>query len=298
MKLAVFGLAALTAFPFAADAQGRAYGRPKQPREAVGTVSASGTSPSTASASGNSASTTIAPVRFPQFGSWLDDASTFAAGSGSSGFGFTYWRGEGATQIDAPIVNLAFGVTDRLQFGATVPFYRATYQDVAIHGLDDVYISGKFAAIDPAVNGHVGLAVGSILEVLSSASGSAQRVHWALPVSVEGRSGPVRVYGSAGYFSRGAVFAGGALEFTARTGTSVTAAVAQSHSTTATGSAIPGIAAQRVTDLTLSVAHPVTRSASVYVAGGRTLMDVSMGGAATSASGGMSFDFAPSACSP
>ena len=31
-------------------------------------------------------------------------------------------------------------------------------------------------------------------------------MHWALPVSLEFRATPVRVYGSTGYFSRGAFF--------------------------------------------------------------------------------------------
>ena len=46
------------------------------------------------------------------------------------------------------------------------------------------------------------------MEVLS-AGATDGRVHFAIPVALELRRQPFRVYGSAGYFTRGAVFSGG-----------------------------------------------------------------------------------------
>jgi hypothetical protein len=279
----VLGLAVLIAFPAAAGAQGRGNGRPKQPQVAVQGSSEPGTPAASASALGS------APVRFPQFGSWLDDASTAAAGAGTSGVSVAYWNSAEATQVDAPILNLTYGVSDRLQLGATVPFYRAAYRDATVQGLDDVYIGGKVSVIDPALNGRFGVAIGAVAEILSAASGSTQRVHWVIPVSVEARGASVRLYGSTGYFSRGALFAGGALEWTAPSGTSITGAMAQSISTAGNAVMVPAAAAQGITDFTVSVAQPIARAAAVYAAAGRTLMSEHMGGAATSFSGGVSF---------
>jgi hypothetical protein len=291
VKLVAFGLAVLIAVPASAGAQGRGNGRPKQPQATV-----QGTSATAAPAVGPNNSA-VALIRFPQFGSWLDDASTPAAGAGTSSVGVAYWRGAAATQLDAPILSVTYGVSDRFQFGATVPFYRATYQDATVRGLDDVYLSAKVAGIDPAVNGHFGVAIGSILEILSTARDTGQRVHWAVPLSVEARGGPLRLYGSTGYFSRGALFAGGALEWTASSGTSVTGALAESISAGDDAMTGTGVA-RRITDFTVSVAQPITSVAALYVAAGRTLMNAQMGGAATSFAAGVSFSFSRPAASP
>jgi hypothetical protein len=62
------------------------------------------------------------------------------------------------------------------------------------------------------------------------APGSDQRFGWALPVNVEVRPGRMRVYGSAGYFSRGAVFGAGAIEVPINPRATVTGSFGQSHS--------------------------------------------------------------------
>ena len=98
---------------------------------------------------------------FPQFGTWLDDATTADGGAGYASIGVSHWRGTGATQTDAPILGVTYGITNRAQLSATVPFYRASYEGFSGSGLDNVYVSTKISLVDPRANGRFGVALGS-----------------------------------------------------------------------------------------------------------------------------------------
>ena len=269
-----------------AAAQGRGRGLGRGPRADVPGNAARGSQTSTAPALQPSPS-------FPQFGTWLDDATTAAPGAGYGSIGVSYWRGSGADQIDAPILGVTYGIANRTHLSATVPFYRATYEGFSGSGLDNVYLSAKFAAVNPdAGEGRFGLAVGAVAEILSAGFADASRVHWAVPVSVEFRGAAVRLYGSTGYFSRGAVFAAGAFEWTMPTGTSLTTSLAHSASvdgvTVATNARVPRASLR---DLSVSVSQPVSAVASVYVGVSRTFSETWIDGA-SAVSGGLSFRFA------
>jgi hypothetical protein len=230
---------------------------------------------------------------FPQFGTWLDDATTAAPGVGYVSIGTSYWRGSNANQIDAPILDVTYGITSRVQLSATVPFYRASYEGFSGSGLDNVYVSGKIAVVDPdAGDGRFGIAVGAVAEILSAGFADASRAHWAVPLSLELRAAAVRIYGSTGYFSRGAFFAAGALEWTLPIGTSLTASLAHSASIDrVTAATTATVQRASLRDASLLVSHPVSSIASVYVAGGRTFSGTWIDGA-SSVSGGFSFRFA------
>jgi hypothetical protein len=273
------------ALPLDAAAQGR--GRPKQPRPAAAGGSPSAPAPATTSASAGA--DTSVPV-FRQFGTWLDDASAAAPGTGWMSIGAGYWRVPGGSQIDVPILGVAYGAASRVQLSATVPFYRASYLGATARGLDDVYLGAKFVAVDPARGDrNVGLAVSPVIEILGTGA-VGRRVHWALPVSAEVRGGALRLYGSAGYFSRGAVFTGGALEVTAPAGTMFTAALTQSLSTSEVSPALPAPGRSRV-DAMLSVAHPLTAAAAGYVSIGRSLTSIDSGGTTLAVTGGITVGF-------
>ncbi|MGH9348360.1 MAG: hypothetical protein ACRD26_13965 [Vicinamibacterales bacterium] len=68
-----------------------------------------------------------------------------------------------------------------------------------------------------------------VLEVVSSGTADG-RIHVALPVSIELRRQPYRMYGSAGYFSRGSFFSRGAIEWGTSSGVVLTDALTQSYS--------------------------------------------------------------------
>jgi hypothetical protein len=161
LRVAAAALVALLAIAGTAAAQGRGNGtgKPRQIR-----VSPAGSGGQTA------APVSLQPSpSFPQFGTWLDDATVAARGAGYASIGSSYWRDSGASQIDAPILGVTYGIANRIQISATVPFYRATYDGVTGSGLDNVYISGKIAVADPnAGSGRFGIAVGAIAEILSN----------------------------------------------------------------------------------------------------------------------------------
>ncbi len=237
-----------------AQGQGQGRGRPKTPQTSAvdGSVSGSGA---------------VSTSQFRQFGVWLDDATTQAEGGGSIGFGFGYWRGAGASLVDVPILDASYAVHDRLTIGASVPFYRSEYAGVASRGVDDVYLSGKIVLIDPALkDARFGVAVIPVLEILSPGF-YEDRVHFALPVSAEFRAAPMRVYGSTGYFSRGAVFGAGAVEWTSPAGTSVTVSLTHSVPTSEDTTGLTG----GRSDMSFAVGHAVTDTASVYMGLGRTI---------------------------
>ena len=262
----------LGALPQLAEAQGR--GRPK--------------SPQASSDSGVTDSGSVSTSQFRQFGVWLDDATTRAKGGGSAGFGIGYWRGGGASLVDIPILDAAYAVTDRVQLGMSVPFYRTDYFGTTSRGVDDMYFSGKIVLIDPAIqDARFGIAVTPLLEVLSPGF-FEDRVHFALPVSAEFRATPLRVYGSTGYFSRGAVFGAGAVEWSSPLGTSLTFALTHS---TPTSEDTTGLTGGR-SDFSVAVGHSLNQTASAYVGFGRTLSSPDEANKTSLAiSGGISFSF-------
>jgi len=149
------------------------------------------------------------------FGTWLDDATLLPPWKGWMTFGVGYWRSTFGHQWDAPSIDAGMGISRRLQIAITAPLSRVRYADgTSIRGLGDTYVAAKIGLIAPQKGRPYGLAVVPVLEYLSS--GSVQegdgRLHWGLPVAFEWRFQALRAYGSAGYFSRGAVFGAGALE--------------------------------------------------------------------------------------
>lgn len=287
-RIAASVLVAVLAIAGTAAAQGRGRGLGRQPQAGVpGSPARTGGQPAAAPVA-------LQPSpSFPQFGTWLDDATTAVRGAGYASVGASYWRGSGASQIDAPILGVTYGIASRAQLSATVPFYRARYEGFSGRGLDNVYVSGKIAVVNPdAGAGRFGLALGAVAEILSAGFADISRAHWAVPLSAEIRGTSVRLYGSTGYFSRGAFFAGGALEWTAPTGTSLTAALTHSASvhgvTMATTAYVPRASLR---EASVFVSHPVSAVASVYAAGGRTFSRTWIGGA-SSVSAGLSFRFA------
>jgi hypothetical protein len=269
-----------------AQGRGRGVGRPQASSSTVPARTGGPTS--------TAALALHASLSFPQFGAWLDDASTVAAGAGYASVGTAYWRGSGADQINAPVLGATYGVTDRAQLSASVPFYRVRYDGYSGGGLESVYVSGKFALVTPDANsGGFRLALGAVAEILSaSVVEGGSRAHWAIPVSVEFRASTLRLYGSTGYFSRGAFFAGGAVEWTAQTGTSLTGSFTHSQSahgvTMATAATVPH---EALREANLSVSQSISNSTSVYGAVARTFSTTGIDGA-SSVGAGLSFRFA------
>lgn len=201
---------------------------------------------------------------FRQYGTWLDDATILTRGEGQVAIGVGYWRMAGGSQISIPTLSAAYGVAPRLQLAASVPFYRASFDGLSMRGLDDVHLSAKIVARD-AAGGGVGIAVSPLIEVLSPAWATGGRIEWAIPGHIEFRAGAMRVYGSAGYFSRGAVFTGAGVEWPGPMLTSMSASLTQSHSLNT------GTTSGNRIDAAVSVARSVTGTIAAYGTFGRTV---------------------------
>jgi len=271
------------AVPVLSEAQGN--GRPKAPKAPTTTT--------TTSTSTSSPSTTapVAVTTFRQFGAWLDDASAAGRGEGYTSIGVGHWRMSGMTQTNVPMIGVGLGVTDRMQVSASVPFYRASFPGGSVSGMDDVYFGAKYTIVDPTLTlSEFGLAVSPVIEVLSAGSPDG-RVHFAVPVNVELRRQPFRVYGSAGLFTRGSFFSGAALEWTSPGGMMFTGSLTQSYSlkTDAVLDSL-GIGRQRM-DVSIGVARSLTSMAAAFVNVGRSLTSLDEGGTSLALSGGVSLRF-------
>ncbi len=297
------------------NGNGNGNGKPKAPKSDKPSTPSPSPSPSPAPAptspSGSSTTTTpttsSAPAAaetgavspdvfatsstFRQYGAWLDDASAAAPGEGQTSVGIGHWRMNGMTQTNFPMVGIGLGITDRLQVSASLPFYHASYDGVTARGVDDIYLSAKYVLVDPTLTlSEVGVAISPVVEVLSSGAPDG-RVHFALPVNVELRRLPFRVYASGGYFTRGSVFTGGALEWTSPSRITFSGALTQSYSIRSDAELDAlGVSARRA-DVTGSVALPFGQVAAGWVSVGRSLTSLDEGGTKLSLAGGMAFRF-------
>ena len=168
------------------------------------------------------------------FGSWLDDASIMTPGSGSLTMSVAWFRSPAYHEFDAPIGDGAIGLTSKVQFGFSVPYYHVSAPGgPVVRGIGDLYLASKVQLREPSErNAGFGVAVVPILTVLSGeANIERRRAAWGVPVALELQREGWRVFGSAGYFSQGSVFASGALEVSASSRLTFTGTLSQSHST-------------------------------------------------------------------
>jgi hypothetical protein len=262
-------LCGLLAQPAAAQGRGNAFGHGKGATSAGAAATASSAgSPSAAEGGAGPAPDT--GVR--NFGAWLDDASVLAPGGGFTSFSVGYWRLASFTEVDAPSFDVAFGLTKRVQAGASVPVYHASAAGApSVRGIGDLYLTSKIQLREPAA-GTFGFAVIPLIQVLSAEPlPGAGRVSWAVPVSLEYQGTGWRTYGSTGYFSRGSLFASGAVEIAVASRTWVTATLSQSHSIRDDTSAdLLGLSANR-TDISGGATWAGSDAVALFGAIGRTL---------------------------
>ncbi len=212
------------------------------------------------------------------YGSWLDDASIVEPGDVWIGLATGYWRGESNRQIDAPVASAAVGLSRRIQAGGSLSFYHFRDADgVSENGFGNVSLYGKVQILDPyRAPNAVGVAVAPLVEL---SPGSEDAFGWALPVNVEAHRGALRLYGSAGYFSRGSVFGTVAADVPIGSRLSLSGTFGQSYARAGTHQTSIGAG--------LSVGLSATNG--VYVGIGRTYLPLDVGPGGVSLAGGLSF---------
>ena len=267
-------------------AQGRSDSAPGKTKDKK-TQSSSSSSSSRASQSGlaspvTATTSTSAPAASANavayFGSWLDDASIVAPREVWVGLSTGYWQGANNRQIDAPVVSAAVGITPRVHAGGSASFYHfRDAEGLSERGFGTFSLYGKVLIADPArAPGAIGVAVTPLLEL---SRGSDSPVGWALPVNLEVDHGDVRLYGSAGYFSRGSVFGtvGADIPLTSRVFLNGT--FGQSYARAGT----------HQTSLGIGASVGLTPGTGIFVGLGHTHMPEVMGPGGLSIAGGVSF---------
>jgi hypothetical protein len=231
------------------------------------------------------------------FGAWLDDASLMVPGSGSVSVSFGWFRSPAFREFDVPVLDGGIGLTRRVQFGFSVPYYHFNEPGGPVaRGLGDLYLNAKVQLRDPAAHeSGVGFAVMPVLEVLTADPGAdGSRFNWALPASIEIQRQRVRWFASTGYFSRGSLFASGAVEFTLSDRVWATGSITGSYSTKADElSRALGLSKSR-SDVNGGVTYLVAPTVAVFGGVGRTISRQDANSASLVVSGGVSFSFAAS----
>ena len=281
-------LCGLLAQPAAAQGRGNAFGHAKGSTSAGAAATAA--SPGGGAAAAPDTGAGPAPeTGVRNFGAWLDDASVLAPGGGFTSFSVGYWRLASFTEVDAPSFDVAFGLTKRVQAGASVPVYHASAAGApSARGIGDLYLTSKIQLREPAA-GTFGFAVIPLVQVLSAEPvPGTGRVSWAVPVSLEYQGTGWRTYGSTGYFSRGSLFASGAIEIAVASRTWVTGTLSQSHSIRDDASAdLLGLSANR-TDISGGATWAASDALALFGAIGRTLGSDDGSGTQLFLSGGLS----------
>ena len=228
------------------------------------------------------------------FGSWLDDASVIPQGGGTMSVAFSYWRTPSYREVDVPVIDGGVGIAPRVQFNFNVPDYHAGDSDgTVVRGIGDMYVSTKIQLKDPSAGDHrIGFALTPLLEILTYAPRpDTSRVSWAIPASVELRRDRWRTFGSAGYFSRGALFASGAVEVALTTRTAVTGTVSRSHSIRRDElSAELGLGQSR-TDVSGALSVALNPAVSAFGAVARTISKQDANSSTLAVTGGVAFVF-------
>jgi hypothetical protein len=232
--------------------------------------------------------------RVMYLGSWLDDATLLGTGNIAMSISAAFWASPGTHQLDLPIVAAIVGARRRFDVGIGAPVSRVTDGSGAqISGVGQVFVYGKLALTNPASAGrHVGLAFSPVVQITSGTwdpTGTSQ-VGIALPLNLELRGGPCRVYGSVGYFSRGATFATGALEVATSRSLVLTGTLGYTASTAAAVSALD-VSPSR-TDTSFAATVRVSPRAALAASVGRSRATAGDASAAVTSywvSGGVTF---------
>lgn len=271
-----------------ASAQGKSASAPGQNKK--GSAPSSTSLPAPASTVSGSSPLSTATGASPL--SWVDDATLLEPGSAMLTVSVMRWSGSGLSEVDFPIVDAAFGLTRRVQFSATIPHVTGGGEGTGIvGGLGTSYLSAKIALIDDS---KVRLAVSPLVEILGTNAMQAMpdgesRYQVGVPFSVDAGSGMVRMFAAAGFFSRGAWFAGGGTGFQLSPKMGASLSVTRSWATTGAD----GLSRNR-SELSGGVSYFFTPNVAVYGSLGHTIATAAENGAGLSIGGGVTYILAPS----
>jgi hypothetical protein len=265
-------------------AQGKSGGKkpgkgPTQPPSS-GTVSVQPTSSAASGSQGTGVDTVLATTTTPF--AWLDDASVMEPGNVWIGVSMARWQGSGLSQTSFPVVDTAIGLVPRVQVGASVPRVAG--------GLGTMFFSAKVAVFSNDERA-LKVAVGPTLEVLTTSTLPGQgRAEWGLPVSAQVDRGRSRIYGSTGYFSPGAWYAGAGIGRTVSDRIGISASFSHAWATSSEPSAgVASAAGPRRNELSGGASYDLKPNIAVFGSISRTLGVAAEDGAGTTLGFGLSW---------
>ena len=209
--------------PVAVAAQGNGHGH------AYGLNKNQGSAPS---AAGAPVVTPAGPVAARHFGSWLDDATVLPEGKAALSFGFRVLEDAILPGVRRPVrgwhrgsdqtrpVRSEPAVLPRQRTGRSAGAWRRR----RVSQLEDP----AARSVDRRASGGLRDCAGGRGPELSTGAWSVAS-ELGLPLNVELQREGWRVYGSTGYFSRGSVFASGAVELALSDRAWLTGTLSQSH---------------------------------------------------------------------
>jgi hypothetical protein len=217
---------------------------------------------------------------------WIDDASILTPGNVAISLSTFWWQGTDVSEVDLPVIGMAFGLTDRLQIGATVPRVMGSDASGIVAGFGTSFVSAKISVLNGA-RSPVKLAVAPTLEILGDNATQALtpgegRARVGVPVSLEVDRGVARVFGSAGYFSGGGWFVGGGVGGQVTRRVTVSAALSRAWITDASGA----ISHDR-REISAAAGYAVTPRVSLFGSLGQSIATADADGAGTTVSGGV-----------
>ena len=222
---------------------------------------------------------------------WLDDASLLDPGGVSVGVSAMRWSGSGLSEVNAPIVDAALGLTRRVQLSASVPHVVGSADPTGpAGGIGTSYFSAKVGVLD---RGSVlKVAVSPTVEVLGpgvvdSLTSGQHRVQMGFPASAEIDRGPARVYAGAGYFTRGAWFTGIGGSYALNVRLSAFGSFSRAWRR-ADVAGVP-IGDRDRNELSGGASYGLSSAVHIFGSVGRTLATLDENGAGTTIAGGISF---------
>ena len=223
---------------------------------------------------------------------WLDDATVLEPGSVSIAISAMRWAGSDVSEVDVPIVEFAVGLTDRVHLAASVPHVTGSADAAGpLGGVGTSFFSLKIGVVDNRARG-LKVSVSPTLELLGEGVAQALgtdvgRAQFGVPVSVELDRGAYRLFGGAGYFSRGVWFTGGGAGVRATGRVFVSGSFGRSWRRD--DDPLVPLSDRARNEVSGGVSYLLTPHASAFVSLGRTIATLDENGAGTTLAGGIAF---------
>jgi hypothetical protein len=273
---------------------GKSKGKPPSssglPQPTSAGVAGAGSAPLPASVPATS--TTGSPT------AWIDEANLLPEGGAAIAMYVAGWHGAGASEVDMPVIDAAFGLAPRVQIGANVPHIVGNQETGTIGGLGTTYFTAKIGVLTDT---PIKVAVAPTLRLLGTAvreslPADESRLQWGLPIIAEVDRGAGRVFASAGYFAHRSWFAGGGVGIQASPRVGVTGSF--SHAWATIDPLTPLALASDRSEVSGAVSYALVPQIAIFGSLAKTIATTDENGAGVTISAGVSIFAKPSSGRP